>query len=96
MAERLRVRKSLRGRTDDPLALMVNVFDCAVVLALGLSLLVNPQPKPPADADVPAQRTPVPSYRVAEGQSRGEGTRLGIAYQLDNGEVVFVPESQAR
>lgn len=32
-------------------------------------------------------------YRVSEDQARGEGVRLGTAYQLESGEVVYVPES---
>lgn len=96
MRSHLRVRRSLRGRTDEPLALMVNVFDCAVVLALGLALLVQHGKATAADASVPDQRTAVPHYKIGHGDSRGDGTRLGIAYQLDNGEVVFVPEATAK
>lgn len=32
-------------------------------------------------------------YRVSEDQARGEGVRLGTAYQLESGEVVYVPEA---
>ena len=34
-------------------------------------------------------------YRVSEDQARGEGVRLGTAYRLDSGEVVYVPEKDA-
>lgn len=33
-------------------------------------------------------------YRVSENQLRGQGERLGIAYRLENGEVVYVPSSE--
>lgn len=33
-------------------------------------------------------------YRVSHEQLTGQGTRLGIAYRLPNGEVVYVPGNQ--
>lgn len=33
-------------------------------------------------------------YRVSENQLRGQGERLGIAYRLENGEVVYVPNTK--
>jgi hypothetical protein len=34
-------------------------------------------------------------YRVSRDKMTGEGKRLGMAYQLKNGEVVYVPEGEA-
>jgi hypothetical protein len=34
-------------------------------------------------------------YRVSQDEARGEGVRLGTAYRLESGEVVYVPESAA-
>ncbi|MCA8949137.1 MAG: DUF2149 domain-containing protein [Planctomycetes bacterium] len=42
---------------------------------------------------MPVSRETLPRYREAEGQATGEGSRLGIAYRLANGEVVFVPDA---
>ncbi|MFV8753019.1 DUF2149 domain-containing protein [Nannocystaceae bacterium ST9] len=33
-------------------------------------------------------------YRVSQDQARGEGVRLGTAYRLESGEVVYVPEAE--
>lgn len=32
-------------------------------------------------------------YRVSQDAAKGEGVRLGTAYRLESGEVVYVPES---
>ena len=34
-------------------------------------------------------------YRVSQDAAKGEGVRLGTAYRLESGEVVYVPESGA-
>ncbi len=32
-------------------------------------------------------------YKMSEENTSGEGSRLGVCYKLDNGEVVYVPET---
>lgn len=88
---RFGVRASLRRHDEEPLALLVNLFECGVVLALAIALEVNVA-KRTAEARVPDERTSVTSYTVGDGKSQGEGTRLGIAYRLADGQVIFVPE----
>lgn len=34
----------------------------------------------------------VESYKVGSGQGQGQGKRLGTAYQLEGGEMIYVPE----
>ena len=34
----------------------------------------------------------LPHYRVSRDELSGEGTRLGTAYRLKSGEVVYVPD----
>jgi hypothetical protein len=86
-------RSSLRRLDGDPLALLVGLFDCALVLVLAIALQVQQEKDAAAGAQVPKERRELPKYRVAEGKAEGDGARLGIAYQLPNGEVVFVPDA---
>lgn len=36
------------------------------------------------------------SYKVGSEQGEGTGKRLGTAYQLDDGQMIYVPEEEAR
>lgn len=91
-------RQLLQGADGDPLSLLVGLFDGALVLALALGLQARPAPNSANDAahaadPVPVQREQLPRYRAADGQAQGDGSRLGIAYRLASGEVVFVPDA---
>lgn len=91
--QRLGRRVSLRRSDGDPLALLVGLFDCALVLVLAVALHAQRTTHgAPADP-VPAERRALPRFRRAEGEAHGDGARLGVAYQLADGQVVFVPES---
>lgn len=92
-----RARARLRRADDDPLSLLVNFFDCSIVFALGLILMLGlakakaaaeGTPKDPVDAKAKV----LPRYRPSSEIGTGEGTRLGTAYMLGNGEVVYVPD----
>lgn len=41
---------------------------------------------------LPQERESLQHYRISEKTLSGAGERLGIAYRLSNGEVVYVPE----
>ena len=57
---------------SDPLSVVVNLFDVAMVFAV--ALMVN-------------------KYTPSEQQGSGaKGKRVGIAYELENGEIIYVPE----
>lgn len=91
---------------DDPGAGLLNLLDVWVAFSVALLLalfgyLHRVQAFAPAEAQHP-DRLPVaalqkalkiPHFRPANDSSSGEGTRLGVAYQLQSGEVVYVPES---
>ena len=38
--------------------------------------------------------TKIEKFKAAGDQGKGYGKRLGTAYQLDNGEIVYVPEDE--
>jgi hypothetical protein len=98
-----RLRLSDPGQ-DDPLAGMANLFDLGVVFALGFGIAILAQvskhdPARAAEAlkksaaeEVPEQAAALKRFRSTDESLGGNGTRLGTAYRLANGEVVYVPE----
>ena len=91
---------------DDPGAGLLNLFDVWIAFSVALLLalfgyLQQTMPHDPATDDSAAHRSQVDSLRKAiksrnfrptETSLTGEGTRLGVAYRLISGEVVYVPE----
>jgi hypothetical protein len=86
---------------DDPLAGMVNLFDIAIVFAVGLMVALaaatrsgrlspNEGAQAPVEADVREGQTLV-RYRATHERSKGPGRLIGTAYRLPSGEVVYVP-----
>jgi hypothetical protein len=73
----------------------------ALVQAFSLTQLLNPNaeititvrnPQTGQLEIVEKTRTSVKVRRVTEQKQAGEGTRLGVAYRLPDGTVVYVPE----
>jgi len=99
--ERTVLRKTrFRRLDDDPLALLVNFFDCAIVFATALLLVVQgtmaqerPNPGSPPDETPESRRVSLEHFRPADGRSKGEGVRLGVAYRLASGQVIYVPDN---
>jgi hypothetical protein len=97
-----RLRLSDPGH-DDPLEGMANLFDLGVVFALGFGIAILAQvskhdPARAAEAlqksaeEVPEQAASLKRFRSTDENLGGNGTRLGTAYRLADGEVVYVPE----
>lgn len=100
------VRKTRRWEIhaeDDPLAGLVNLFDLWMVFSIALLLaLVAASRLPEFSADATSttstelpstdQRSKLDRFRVSNEKLTGEGQRLGTAYRLKNGEVVYVPD----
>lgn len=93
-------RRVLDGADEDPLAGLANLFDAGVVLAVALSLalvgavLGNAPDGTTARTLAERLRDARPLERFAESERElaGDGVRLGVAYRLASGEVVYVPE----
>ena len=94
---------------DDPTAGLVNLFDVWMVFAVALLLAlveagalrsVGPtgsEANSPGQLDlVESRSTRVERMRITRDALSGEGERLGIAYRLTSGEVVYVPESRTK
>ena len=102
-------RRLLDVHEEDPLSGVANLFDAGMVLiaALLLALTVawkngvpRSGPSSEANADPVLERLEKESlkldtFRPTGRELGGEGQRLGTAYRLKNGEVVYIPESPA-
>lgn len=103
---RAKVRRWDAHSTDDPLSGLVNLFDLWMVFSIALLLALVAAVHLPehasqgdqagdknAPAGAPSQdRNPLDNFRVSHEKLTGEGHRLGTAYRLKNGEVVYVPD----
>lgn len=75
---------------DDPLSGMANMFDLWVVFAVALLLaLVSRAGRQGAPS---AEMTKLDRFTVGDDRLTGAGERLGTAYRLQSGEVVYVPD----
>lgn len=87
-----------RAAGDDPLALVPNLFDVALVLAMAFLV---------AALSIAGKTNDDRASRMQEGlreaakhldqptdehKAAGQGVRLGSAYRLANGEIIYVPE----
>lgn len=60
----------------------------------GVTVLKNPN-KPGMEIIV-SEGERLEHYRVSENELHGSGERLGVAYRLENGEVVYVPNAATK
>ena len=95
-----------RAWDDDPGAGLINLFDVWVAFSMALLLalvsylyhakILKPDagPSTAVEQTLEALKDPqkVQHFRPTDAALNGEGTRLGVAYQLKNGEVVYVPD----
>lgn len=89
---------------DDPLAGMVNLFDLAIVFAVGLIValaaairegrLTHAGLRSAPDLEVQEGSQKI-RYRGSQEKAKGEGRRIGTAFRLPSGEVVYVPDEGA-
>lgn len=91
----------------DPVAGLVNLFDIWLVFAVALTVALMSRhastkaheavsaDKSGADARIEFEKIvrEVPHYRPSDTPMTGDGTRLGVAYRLANGEIVYVPDT---
>jgi len=112
MRKRRRGSNLLQGDDSDPLSVVVNLFDVAMVFAVSLMVAMVMHMnmtevfgkedftivKNPGKDDmeiITKEGKEINTYK-ASGQttdSNGkQGKRLGTAYQLENGQIIYVPE----
>lgn len=107
-----RPSKLRHDEDDDPLSVVVNLFDVAMVFAVSLMVAIVLQlnmseyfgkddftiVKNPGEEDMEIItkegqeiKRYTPKEEAADDTSQ-KGKRIGIAYQLDNGEIIYIPE----
>jgi len=100
-----------RGEESDPLSVIVNLFDVAMVFAVALmvamvmhmnltevftqedyTLVKNPEKE--NMEIITKEGNQIHQYTPSEDQSAAEkkGRKAGIAYELENGEIICLPE----
>ena len=91
-----RARCPLPPSSDsDPLEGMASFFDLGIVFALGFmlaSMLASQQTAPVQSSELP-ERVLVRDLAPSGQARKGEGVRLGTAYRLKSGEIVYVPDA---
>lgn len=112
MARRRRNRVGLHDEDVDPMSVVGNLFDVAMVFALALMValvsrynmmeMLTPEDftmvKNPGKENmeiITKQGQQIDRYTPSQNQSEGQGKRgkkVGVAYELENGEVIYVPE----
>lgn len=112
MSSKQRRRRLLgHGEDGDPLSVVVNLFDVAMVFAVSLmvamvmhmnmteifgkedfSIVKNPG-KDNMEI-ITKEGNKINKYTPSRDQSKSgnKGRKVGIAYELENGEIIYVPE----
>lgn len=78
---------------------LANLFDIAMVFVVALLIaLVSrlPQQRNPSElsafGQIPIEGESLKRYQIGKSQIGGQGKQLGMAYQLESGEVIYVPQ----
>ena len=101
------------GEDDDPMSVVSNLFDVAMVFAVALMVAMVSRynmtemfskedftmVKNPGKENmeiITKEGEKINRYTPSEDQSTQngkKGKRVGVAYQLENGEIIYVPEN---
>ena len=111
MRQRRRNRLAHDGEDDDPMSVVSNLFDVAMVFALALMVALVSRynmtemfskdnftmVKNPGKENmeiITKEGQEIKKYTPSEDQktSGKRGKKVGVAYQLENGEIIYVPE----
>lgn len=112
MSRRRRKSSFSDGDGGDPLSVIVNLFDVAMVFAVALMVAmvmhmnmtevftqedytIVKNPGKENMEIITKEGGKINKYTPAEEQSPDQqkrGRRVGIAYELENGEIIYVPE----
>ena len=94
MARRRRLIKN--DEDHDPMAVLTNLFDVAMVFAVALmvALVTRFDMTEMFSQIITKKGEKIEKYTPSEDQSgkNSRGKRVGTAYQLENGEIIYVPE----
>lgn len=87
---------------DDPACGLLNLFDLWIVFTVALLIALFAflrkegivTESDAAKEKLSAQFKKAPVFKQAQGSAQGDGTRLGVAYRLESGEIVYIPDSE--
>ena len=103
-----------RIHEEDPMSGVANLFDAAMVFAVGLmiaivsayhlseifsaeELTMIKNPNQPAKMEIITKKgKEIKVQKITREMAEGQGMRLGIAYRLRDGRVIYVPEEEER
>jgi len=112
MRKRRRMSSLLQGDDGDPLSVVVNLFDVAMVFAVSLMVAmvmhinmaevfgkedftIVKNPGKDNMEIITKEGKEINTYKASGQTTDGsgqKGKRLGTAYQLNNGQIIYVPE----
>lgn len=110
MRSKRRAGRAFKEEDTDPLSVVVNLFDVAMVFAVALmvAMVMNMNMgeffskedftivKNPGKDNmeiITKEGNKINKYTPSEEQTSGKkGKKVGIAYELENGEIIYVPE----
>lgn len=105
-----RTSKFSKEEDTDPLSVIVNLFDVAMVFAVALMVAmvmhmnmtevftqedytIVKNPGKDNMEIITKEGNKINKYTLSEEQSSGsKGKKVGIAYELESGEIIYVPE----
>ena len=110
MSRKRRITKFSGEEDTDPLSVVVNLFDVAMVFAVALMVAmvmhmnmtevftqedytIVKNPGKENMEIITKEGNKINKYTPLDEQSSGsKGRRVGVAYELENGEIIYVPE----
>ena len=110
MSRRRRISQFSAEEDTDPLSVIVNLFDVAMVFAVALMVAmvmhmnmtevftqedytIVKNPGKDNMEIITKEGNKISKYTPSDEQSTGsKGRRVGVAYELENGEIIYVPE----
>lgn len=112
MRKRRKCNSLMQGDDGDPLSVVVNLFDVAMVFAVSLMVAmvmhmnmsevfgkedftIVKNPGKDNMEIITKEGKEINTYKASGKTSDGSGKagkRLGTAYQLENGQIIYVPE----
>lgn len=91
MRRRHRRGRSLLSNEDvDPLAMVANLFDA--ILVLTVAVLVTWSAARAKAKSTPEDGVMLEGFVDSGVKKAGQGERLGVAYRLADGKLIYVPE----
>ncbi|MFV0476479.1 MAG: DUF2149 domain-containing protein [Parahaliea sp.] len=103
-------RRFLDAEDDDPILSMVNIVDIFLVIIVILFIIIMENPlNPLLQDDVTVIKNPgkenmevlikegkkLERYKSTSEVGSGQGVKAGVTYQLDDGSLIYVPETNA-